>query len=81
MSVLIWVLFLLFIVGLLLLDLGVFHRKAHEIQVPEALAWPGHLGNTIGSDDACRRIRVGAAVVETNSPNRERAATQGRGSV
>lgn len=39
MSVLIWVLFLLFIVGLLLLDLGVFHRKSHEIQVPEALAW------------------------------------------
>lgn len=39
MSALIWVLFLVFIVGLLLLDLGVFHRKSHEIKVPEALAW------------------------------------------
>lgn len=39
MSALIWVLFLAFIVGLLLLDLGVFHRKSQEIKVPEALAW------------------------------------------
>jgi len=41
MPTLIWVLFLVFIVGLLLLDLGVFHRKSHEIKVPEALAWTG----------------------------------------
>ena len=39
MSALIWILFLVFIVGLLLLDLGVFHKKSHEIKVPEALAW------------------------------------------
>lgn len=39
MSALVWGIFLLFIVGLLLLDLGVFHRKSHEIKVPEALAW------------------------------------------
>lgn len=39
MSAVIWILFLLFIVGLLLLDLGVFHKKSHEIKVPEALAW------------------------------------------
>ena len=39
MSLLIWVLFLSFIGGLLLLDLGVFHRKSHVIKVPEALAW------------------------------------------
>jgi tellurite resistance protein TerC len=34
-----WAAFTLFIVALLALDLGVFHRKAHEISVKEALAW------------------------------------------
>jgi tellurite resistance protein TerC len=36
-----WILFNLFIVGMLVLDLGVFHRKAHQIQVKEALQWTG----------------------------------------
>ncbi len=31
--------FIAFIVGLLALDLGVFHRKAHVVQVREALGW------------------------------------------
>src|SRR5690606_14403201 len=31
--------FILFIVALLALDLGVFHRKAHVIGVREALGW------------------------------------------
>lgn len=31
--------FTLFVVGLLLLDLGVFHRQAHEVRFKEALAW------------------------------------------
>jgi tellurite resistance protein TerC len=34
-----WVLFLAFIIGLLALDLGVFHREAHEVGRKEALTW------------------------------------------
>ncbi|MEN6497553.1 MAG: hypothetical protein ABFD16_24910, partial [Thermoguttaceae bacterium] len=36
-----WVLFNLFLLGMLALDLGVFHRKAHAVRVREALAWTG----------------------------------------
>lgn len=36
-----WVLFHLFVFGMLALDLGVFHRKAHAIHFKEALAWSG----------------------------------------
>ncbi len=36
---LIWVAFLAFIVVLLALDLGVFHRRAHVVLVREALTW------------------------------------------
>jgi tellurite resistance protein TerC len=36
-----WVLFNLFLLGMLALDLGVFHRKAHEVRVREALVWTG----------------------------------------
>jgi tellurite resistance protein TerC len=35
----VWSLFLALIIGLLALDLGVFHRRAHVIAVPEALRW------------------------------------------
>lgn len=31
--------FTVFVLGVLALDLGVFHRKAHEVQFREALAW------------------------------------------
>ena len=34
-----WALFLAFIAGMLALDLGVFHRHAHEVRRREALAW------------------------------------------
>ncbi len=34
-----WILFLAFVLGMLALDLGVFHRKAHEIHRREALTW------------------------------------------
>jgi len=34
-----WLLFNLFVLAMLALDLGVFHRKAHEVKVKEALAW------------------------------------------
>jgi tellurite resistance protein TerC len=37
--VLIWVAFLTFILILLALDLGVFHRRAHVVSVREALMW------------------------------------------
>ncbi len=36
-----WVLFHVFVFGMLALDLGVFHRKAHVIHFKEALAWSG----------------------------------------
>lgn len=34
-----WVLFNLFVLAMLALDLGVFHRTVHEVKVKEALAW------------------------------------------
>ena len=38
-SPLFWILFNAFIIGLLLLDMGVFHKKAHVIKVKEAMLW------------------------------------------
>ena len=35
----IWIGFILFVLALLALDLGVFHRKAHVVSIKEALAW------------------------------------------
>jgi tellurite resistance protein TerC len=34
-----WVLFNLFVIGMLVLDLGVFHRHAHAVTVREAAVW------------------------------------------
>ena len=34
-----WVLFNLFVLGMLALDLGVFHRTAHEVRMREAAIW------------------------------------------
>jgi tellurite resistance protein TerC len=34
-----WVLFNVFVLGMLALDLGVFHRKAHSVSIREALVW------------------------------------------
>jgi len=36
-----WIAFLAFIIVLLALDLGVFHREAHEVGRKEALTWSG----------------------------------------
>lgn len=36
-----FVLFNIFVLAMLALDLGVFHRKAHEVKVGEALGWTG----------------------------------------
>ena len=36
-----WVLFNLFVLGMLALDLGVFHREAHVIRAREAAIWTG----------------------------------------
>jgi tellurite resistance protein TerC len=38
-SPLLWVGFLVFVLGMLALDLGVFHKKAHTISLKEAGAW------------------------------------------
>lgn len=35
----IWVAFIAFVLLMLALDLGIFHRKAHVVTVREALAW------------------------------------------
>ncbi len=40
-SPLAWGLFLAFVLGMLALDLGVFHRRAHQVRYREALAWSG----------------------------------------
>jgi len=34
-----WVLFNVFVLAMLLLDLGIFHRKAHEVHFKEAVGW------------------------------------------
>ena len=34
-----WVLFNLFVLAMLAVDLGIFHRKAHEVKMKEALTW------------------------------------------
>jgi len=34
-----WAIFGVIVVGMMVLDLGVFHRKAHEVSVKEALGW------------------------------------------
>jgi tellurite resistance protein TerC len=39
LDILPWVVFLAFVAGMLALDLGVFHRNAHEVSRREALAW------------------------------------------
>lgn len=39
MSIWVWIFFLVFIICLLAIDLGVFHRKAHSVSVREALCW------------------------------------------
>lgn len=36
-----WIGFTVFVLAMLALDLGVFHRKAHEVSVREALVWTG----------------------------------------
>lgn len=38
-EMLVWVGFILFVLGMLALDLGVFHRKAHVVSIKEALSW------------------------------------------
>jgi tellurite resistance protein TerC len=37
----VWVSFIAGVMGLLALDLGVFHRKAHEVTIKEAATWTG----------------------------------------
>jgi tellurite resistance protein TerC len=39
MPVWLWLAFLLLVGALVLLDLGVFHRRAHVVSLPQALAW------------------------------------------
>ena len=34
-----WIAFIAFVLLMLALDLGVFHRKAHVVSVKEAVAW------------------------------------------
>jgi tellurite resistance protein TerC len=37
----VWTGFTLFVLAMLALDLGVFHRKSHEVTIKEALVWSG----------------------------------------
>ena len=38
---LVWIGFNLFVLAMLALDLGIFHRRSHEVTVKEALVWSG----------------------------------------
>ncbi|HWP24380.1 MAG TPA: hypothetical protein VNM15_09425, partial [Candidatus Binatia bacterium] len=37
--VVLWVAFNVFVLGMLALDLGIFHRKAHTVSIKEAAIW------------------------------------------
>ena len=37
----VWVAFNLFVLVMLAVDLGVFHRRSHEVKLTEALVWSG----------------------------------------
>ena len=37
--ILFWILFNVFVVAMLVLDLGVFHRRTHTVKYREALIW------------------------------------------
>ncbi|SDB86152.1 TerC family protein [Williamwhitmania taraxaci] len=37
----VWIGFIAFILLLLVIDLGIFHRKSHEVKIKEALIWTG----------------------------------------
>ncbi len=41
MPPIVWIGFLIFILAMVILTLGVFHRKPHVVKLPEALAWTG----------------------------------------
>jgi tellurite resistance protein TerC len=40
-TAILWIIFNVFVLGMLALDLGVFHRKSHQVSVKEALTWTG----------------------------------------
>ncbi|SKC81948.1 TerC family protein [Ohtaekwangia koreensis] len=40
-TAILWISFNAFVLGMLALDLGIFHRKSHEVSVKEALVWTG----------------------------------------
>jgi len=40
-SIWIWIGFSIFVLTMLALDLGVFHRKSHNVGMKEALTWSG----------------------------------------
>jgi tellurite resistance protein TerC len=40
-TAILWGAFNLFVLGMLALDLGVFHRKSHDVGLREALTWTG----------------------------------------
>lgn len=40
-TAILWISFNVFVLAMLALDLGVFHRKSHEVSVKEALSWTG----------------------------------------
>ena len=52
-SIWFWVGFNAFVLLMRALDLGVFHRRAHEVKLKEAAAW-GARGVSVG-----RRVNVG----------------------
>ena len=72
---LLWAGFTLFVLALLALDLGVFHRKAHAVRLREALVWSG-VWVAWRSLSTCRLplVRLGArARVPHRLPDREGA--------
>ena len=69
-----WAGFIVFVLAMLALDLGVFHRKAHVVGVKEALAWSGALVITDG------RVRTSRIVATDVAARGLDVASSGSGS-
>ena len=69
----IWLAFLGFILILLFLDLGVFHRKVRAVNVREALGWSA-VWIALGAWSFQRHTKVQALTAARDSERRELAA-------
>jgi hypothetical protein len=64
----VWAGFILFVLLMLALDLGVFHRDAHVVSIREALGWSAVWGQSRPGIRRVRALRLRASVDDSVSP-------------